>query len=115
MDEIEAAAEAARDTLPDLAEPVWQACESLRETTEWLINQNHRVRFSGAVPYLRAFARVLGGHVHLMSAVADKDGARRKVAAFYIQRLLPEHGSLLAQAQAGDQDLYALTPEEFAA
>ncbi|MEO9572396.1 MAG: acyl-CoA dehydrogenase [Tateyamaria sp.] len=115
MDEIEAAAEAARDSLPELAEPVWQACETLRETTEWLIKQDYRARFSGAVPYLRAFARVLGGHVHLMSAVADTAGARRKVAAFYIHRLLPEHSSLLAQTQAGDQDLYALTPEEFAA
>ncbi len=115
LDEIEAAAEAARDTLPDLAEPVWQASESLRETTEWLVKQDHRTRFAGAVPYLRAFARVLGGHVHLMSAVADADGARGKVAAFYIQRLLPEHGSLLAQTQAGDQDLFGMTPEEFAA
>jgi acyl-CoA dehydrogenase len=114
-DEIEATAEAARDAVPDLAEAVWQASESLRETTEWMINQNHRVRFSGAVPYLRAFARVLGGHVHLMSAVADTSGARRKVAKFYIHRLLPEHASLLTQAQAGDYDVYALTPEEFAA
>ena len=115
FDEIETAAEAARARHPDLAEAVWQASESLRETTEWLINQNHRVRFSGAVPYLRAFARVLGGHVHLMSAVADTDGARSKVAKFYIHRLLPEHASLLTQAQAGDYDVYALTPEEFAA
>ena len=115
FDEIEATAEAARDTLPDLAEAVWQASESLRETTEWMINQNHRVRFSGAVPYLRAFARVLGGHVHLMSAVADTGGARRKVARFYIKRLLPEHASLLTQAQAGDLDVFSLTPEEFAA
>ncbi|MEO0402440.1 MAG: acyl-CoA dehydrogenase [Pseudomonadota bacterium] len=115
LDEIEAAAEAARDTLPDLAELVWQASESLRETTEWMIDQNHRVRFAGAVPYLRAFARVLGGYVHLMSATADPNGARAKVARFYIQRILPEHASLLAHAQAGDYDVYALTPEEFAA
>jgi len=115
MDEIEAAAETARDVLPELAEAVWQSCETLRETTEWLIAQNHRVRFSGAVPYLRAFARVLGGHVHLKSALADTQGARRKVAEFYIARLLPEHASLLTQAQAGDYDVYALTPEEFAA
>ncbi|MEO0666349.1 MAG: acyl-CoA dehydrogenase [Pseudomonadota bacterium] len=115
MDEIEAAAEAARETLPDLAEPVWQACESLRETTEWMIAQNHRVRFAGAVPYLRAFARVLGGHIHLTSAMNDPKGPRAKVAQFYIQRLLPDHSSLLAQAQAGDYDVYALTPEEFAA
>ncbi|MCV3270661.1 acyl-CoA dehydrogenase [Roseobacter sinensis] len=115
MDEIEAAAEAARDVLPELAEPVWQASESLRETTEWMIRQDHRVRFAGAVPYLRAFARVLGGHIHLASALQDPKGPRAKVATFYIQRLLPDHNSLLAQAQAGDYDVYALTPEEFAA
>ncbi|WP_299648121.1 acyl-CoA dehydrogenase [uncultured Tateyamaria sp.] len=115
FDEIEAAAEVARGTFPKMAEAVWQASESLRETTEWMIAQNHRVRFSGAVPYLRAFARVLGGHVHLQSALHDQGGAREKVARFYIQRLLPEHDSLLAQAQAGDYDVYALTAEEFAA
>jgi hypothetical protein len=115
FDEIEAAAESARAVLPDLAELVWQASESLRETTEWMIEQNHRVRFSGAVPYLRAFARVLGAHVHLLSAVADKGGVREKVARFYIQRLLPEHSSLLVQAQSGDYDVFSLTSEEFAA
>lgn len=115
MDEIAEAAEAARATFPRLAESVWQANESLRETTEWMQNVNHRVRFSGAVPYLRAFARVLGGHIHLASALHDQGGAREKVARFYITRLLPEHVSLLTQAQAGDVDLYALTPEEFAA
>ena len=114
MDEVEASAEAARDTFPRMAEAVWQACESLRETTEWMIAQNHRVRFSGAVPYLRAFARVLGGHVHLLSALNDKGGPREKLARFYITRLLPEHASLLSQAQAGDVDIYSLTPEEFA-
>ncbi|MEM8578796.1 MAG: acyl-CoA dehydrogenase [Pseudomonadota bacterium] len=115
MDEIAEAAEAARETFPRLADAVWQANESLRETTEWMQGVNHRVRFSGAVPYLRAFARVLGGHIHLMSAVADRGGVREKVARFYITRLLPEHASLLTLAQAGDVDLYALTPEEFAA
>jgi len=114
FDEIEAAAEEARAVLPDLAEAVWQASESLRETTEWMIDQNHRVRFSGAVPYLRAFARVLGAHVHLTSAVADKGGVREKLARFYILRMLPENTSLLAQAQSGDYDVFSLTAEEFA-
>jgi hypothetical protein len=114
FDEIEAAAESARAVLPDLAEAVWQASESLRETTEWMIEQNHRVRFSGAVPYLRAFARVLGAHVHLTSAVADKGGVREKLARFYILRMLPETTGLLAQAQSGDYDVFSLTSEEFA-
>ena len=60
IDDIEARAEEARKTLPKLAEAVWSATESLRETTEWLVSQEVGDRFAGAVPYLRAFARVIG-------------------------------------------------------
>ena len=35
LDEVQAGAEAARATLPDLAGDVWNAAEALRETTEW--------------------------------------------------------------------------------
>lgn len=116
LDEVEALAEAARGTLPDLAEPVWQASESLREATEWLNAQTDmNIRFSGAVPYLRAFARVLGGYLHLKAALADQEGAREKLARFYIKRLLPEHAGLLAHAQAGSEDLFALSADELAA
>ena len=115
LEEIEADADAAKAKLPDLAEAVWQAAENLRETTEWMIGVNHRVRFAGAVPYLRAFARVLGARMHLMAALHDDQGHRAKLARFYITRLLPEHSALLTQARAGDFDVYALEPDEFAA
>ena len=116
LDEIEAHAEAARADLPELAEAVWQASESLRETTEWLVAQSDlQERFAGSVPFLRAFARVLGGHMHLKAAMSDRDGPREALARFYIQRLMPEHASLLAHAQAGSADLYALTADELAA
>ena len=116
IDEIEAHAEAARQVLPDLAEPVWQATETLREATEWLVAQGDMDdRFAGAVPYLRAFARVLGGHFHLMAAMADPEGPRMAVARFYITRLLPEHAALLAHAQSGSGGLYALSLDDLAA
>lgn len=116
LDEIEADAEAARETFPKMADAVWQASETLREATEWLTAQDDmNVRFAGAVPYLRAFARVLGGHLHLKAAMADQGGAREKLARFYIQRLLPEHAGLLTHAQAGADDLFALTVDELAA
>lgn len=116
LDEIEAHAEAARDVVPELAEPVWQATETLREATEWLTaQQDLNERFAGAVSYLRGFARVLGAHAHLMAAMADRGGAREKLARFYIQRLLPEHTGLLAEATIGAEDLYALTPDELVA
>jgi len=113
IDEIEEQAERGRISHPNMAESVWQACESLREATEWLVAQDTmNDRFAGAVPYLRAFARVLGGHFHLAAAMKDPGGPREKLARFYITRLLPEHASLLAHAQAGAEGVYALSLEE---
>jgi len=114
LDEVEAHAEAARDRLPDLAEPVWQAAETLREATEWMVAQEMEDRFAGAHPYLMGFARVLGGHYHLAAALAD-DGPRKRLAEVYIRRLLPEHAALLAEACAGAADLAALTPDDLLA
>ena len=117
LDEIEAQAETARADLPDLAEPVWQASETLREALEWMISQEDlNQRFAGSVPFLKAFARVLGGHFHLSAALAENaDGPRTKLARFYITRLLPEHTGLLAHATAGAGGLYALDIEDLSA
>ncbi|PXW68650.1 hypothetical protein C7964_103157 [Loktanella sp. PT4BL] len=115
LEEIEQGAEAAKATHPQLAEAVWQAAESLRETTEWLAAQDDlNARFAGAVPYLRAFARVLGGHVHLASAV-EGDASRARLATFYIKRMLPEHTGLLAHTREGATDLMAITADDLAA
>jgi hypothetical protein len=115
IDEIEAQAEGARAALPDLAGPVWQATESLREATDWMLAQPDMTeRFAGAMPYLRGFARVLGAHFHLRAAQAEGgDGPRTRLARFYVTRLLPEHAGHFAHACAGAGDLYALTPGDF--
>ena len=115
LEEIQKQAERARCILPDLAEPVWQSAETMREATEWLVSQGDmNDRFAGAVPYLRAFARVLGGHYHLSAAMADKDGPRAALARFYIDRMLPEHAALLAHARAGAEGLFALGIDDLA-
>ncbi|MCK0121210.1 acyl-CoA dehydrogenase [Loktanella sp. F6476L] len=115
LEEIQDITDATKKKFPNLAEAVWQAIENLRETTEWLVAQDDLTdRFAGAVPYLRAFARVLGGHAHLQAAVAG-DASRERLARFYINRLLPEHASLLAHTRTGSADLMAITPDDFAA
>ena len=113
LDEVQAGAEAARLTLPDLAGDVWTAAESLRETTEWMVAQDMEDRFAGSVPYLRAFARVLGGHLHLRAAMAD--AARQPLARVAIRRLMPEYIGLLAQAREGADGLFAVSPDDLAA
>ena len=114
LDEIEAKADAAKTTLPDLAKAVWNAAETLRETTEWLVEQDLTDRFAGAVPYLRAFARVLGGHAHLSAALAGDD-SRNRLATFYIKRMLPEHVGLLTHVREGAADLMAITADDLTA
>ncbi|MEM6659117.1 MAG: acyl-CoA dehydrogenase [Pseudomonadota bacterium] len=116
LDEIEDHAERVRARMPELAGPVWEATESLREATEWLVSQSEmNDRFSGASAYLHAFARVLGAHYHLVTALADPDGPRAKLARYYINAMLPEHVGLLAQAQNGADDLFALSADDLAA
>ena len=117
LDEVEQFTEASREACPALAEPLWDATENLRQTTEWMLAQDAlNARFAGAVPYLKAFARVLGGYVHLKAAMAEQGkGSRTKLATVYIARLLSEHVSLLSEARVGDSDLYALSADELAA
>ncbi len=111
LDEIQETAESARAAFPNMTSAVWSAAETLRETTEWLVARTDpNDRFAGAVPFLRAFARVLGAHYHLTSAVAEGcDGPRTRLARFYIKRMLPEHDALLRHVREGAADLYAVS------
>ena len=116
LQEVEEDARAAREALPDLAEQVWEAAETLREHTEWMIGQDMQDRFAGSVPYLKAFTRVLGAHYHLRAAFAEGAGSRHaKLAAVYIRRLLPQFAAALAEAREGAAGLYALSVEDLSA
>ncbi len=115
LDEIEATAESARNTLPDLAEPVWQAAETLREGLETLLDRPIPERQAGAMPFLRAFARLLGGYYHLSAAIARPSGPEARLARFYIARMLPEHQGLLAQVRAAPETVSEIRPEDLSA
>ena len=109
LDEVDQTAKDAGDQGASLL----AASGALREATEKLVAMEVNDRFAGAVPFLMAVARVLGGHFHLRAALADE--ARLKLARVFLNRLLPEAHSLLAQAAAGADDLYALSAEELSA
>ncbi len=117
LDEIEGFAEEARETQNELAEAVWNATETLREATEWMVRQgDFNERFAGCVPFLNGFARVLGAQYHLKAACEEgTEGPRTRLARFYINRLLPEHAAMLTHAMRGADDLYALTVEDLSA
>jgi len=108
IDGIRASAGAASAALPDLAAPVRQAAENLRAGLGVLLARPVPDRGGAAVPFLRAFARVLGGEAHLKAAAADP--ARAPLAGFYIRRLLPEVAALLAASGDDPATLAALGP-----
>lgn len=114
IDEIDAQAKNAPNAVQDLAQDVSTAAKTLREATKTLLSKQINDRFAVSVPYLRAFALILGGHYHLKAAIHDKEGSTRKaLARIMIKRVLPEYHALLAQLPLGADDLYALSSQDF--
>ena len=105
LDEILDGAKAAQATEPELAHQVWQAAETLREATLEMLDRDLPERFSGAVPYLMAVARVLGATFHALAAMR---GGNAALARVYINRILPHFTADLAAARAGLADLEAV-------
>jgi len=104
LDEIADGAKLAQAGHPQWANQLWQAAETLREATHALLERDLPVRFAGAVPYLTAFARVLGGLYHLRAAQAGGE-SHAALARVFMARVLPRHASDLAEAVAGLDDL----------
>jgi acyl-CoA dehydrogenase len=109
LDQIEAVAASS-----DLGAPLTRAVAELRQTTHDLIKLDLNDRFAGAVPYLGAFARVLGAQYHIKAAMAGP-APRVAMAKFFLARVLPEVSGMLAQAILGADDLYALSVDDLAA
>jgi len=92
LDEISATA--AGSARADLAAPVGEAARRFAAALDTLLARPPVDRGGVAVPFLHAFARLLGAGAHLKAAGADP--ARAPLAAFYIRRLLPRMDAGLA-------------------
>lgn len=108
LDEIADGAKAAQAAHPQMANQLWQAAETLREATQALLERDLPARFAGAVPYLTAFARVLGGLYHLRAVQAGGE-THLALARVFMARVLPRHASDLVEALAGVEDLAAIS------
>jgi acyl-CoA dehydrogenase len=108
LDEIADGAKAAQADHPQMANQLWQASEALREATHALLDRGLPERFAGALPYLTAFARVLGGLYHLRAALAGGE-SHKALACVFMARVLPRHAADLAEAVAGLDDLTGIS------
>ena len=93
----------------DLAAPMLEATETLRDVTATMLAQTTLDRAGAAVAYQRAFAQLLGAHFHLQAARADP--TRLPLAHFAITRLLPRHAAWAAEARQGSTGLFDLAPD----
>lgn len=107
----EVAAQAAASA-SDLAPHVFRAATAMEAALARMLALPAEDRNAGAVPFLDAFARLLGAHFHLRAADAA-GGARETLARIYMTRVLPQMEADLAGALAGVGDLDALPDEAF--
>jgi len=116
FDRIETEAVAAGETLADISAPLLAALSGLREATDHLLAANDpNESLAGATPYLEMFGMVIGGWVHLQSAVAAqtalKNGddaflsGRVGLARFYNTQILPQALGLLSAVTAPSTQL----------
>ena len=108
LDEIMDYARANSQLCPTRVEALWKAAETMSEATARLVEADMDVRNAAAVPYLSAFARVLGAYFHLKAAVAGGED-ETLLARIYIDRILPRYRSDLIEAAAGVADLDAIS------
>lgn len=113
LDEVMDEARRGHEVLPDQADDVFQAAEGLREALQKMLDAGMEDRFAGAVPFLTAFARVLGAGWHLRAARLGTD-QHKVLARVFIDRVLPRTASDLAEAKAGVEDLDALSEDMMA-
>ncbi|WBU64008.1 acyl-CoA dehydrogenase [Paracoccus aerodenitrificans] len=108
LDEIQDFARDNNQFNPARFEAVWTAAQTLSEATGKLVDMDLEDRFAAAVPYLAAFARVLGAYYHLRAAVSGGED-EAALARIYIDRILPRYAADLAEAEAGVADLNAVS------
>jgi alkylation response protein AidB-like acyl-CoA dehydrogenase len=108
---------------PDLGDEYPRAVAALRDATTWILEHganDPNDALAAATPYLRMFGLVVGGWVMARQAHAARrlgiddpyNEAKLTTARFYIEELLPQVHGLGGAITAGDDLLFALSPEQ---
>lgn len=77
-------------TKPIIAKNIKNARISLNNALDWMVSQNDlNDRYSGADPFLRAFALMLGANYMVKTLLITQQQDKIELANFYIKNLLP--------------------------
>ena len=96
----------------DLADSLRSAIESLRVTTQWLLEHRDDTNelLAGASPYCTMFGIVAGGWIMAESMLATSDdySDKRTTARFYLSQIVPTAAGLAPSVMAGSADLFTI-------
>tara|TARA_B100000925_G_scaffold32121_1_gene21320 strand:+ start:4615 stop:6327 length:1713 start_codon:yes stop_codon:yes gene_type:complete len=107
LQEIEDNEQFIKNTKPSVAKSIENARISLNNAIDWMISQNDlNDRYSGADPFLRAFALMLGGNYMLKTLLITEQEDKNELAHFYIKNLLPFCSIESSISTLGSNNLY---------
>jgi hypothetical protein len=107
LQEIEENEQFIKNTKPSVAKSIENARISLNNAIDWMISQNDlNDRYSGADPFLRAFALMLGGNYMLKTLLITEQEDKNELAHFYIKNLLPFCSIESSISTLGSNNLY---------
>ena len=107
LQEIEKNEQFIKTTKPSVAKSIENARISLNNAIDWMISQNDlNDRYSGADPFLRAFALMLGGNYMLKTLLITEQEDKNELAHFYIKNLLPFCSIESSISTLGSNNLY---------
>lgn len=116
------------EKLADFTGPLEAGLKDLTEATMWLMQNamaNPDNAGAGSVAYMHLFGHVAIGHMWLWIATVAQEkldagegdteylATKMKTGRYYMRRRMVETKSLLAEMQAGAEDVMALTADEF--
>ena len=107
LDEIKMNEQIINQKKSSVADYIENARISLTKATDWMISQNDlNDRYSGADPFLRAFALIIGANYMLKTLITTDQEDKIELANFYIKNLLPFCNVESSIATLGANNLY---------
>ena len=107
LDEIKMNEQIINQKKSSVADYIENARISLTKATDWMISQNDlNDRYSGADPFLRAFALIIGANYMLKTLITTDQDDKIELANFYIKNLLPFCNVESSIATLGANNLY---------
>ncbi len=107
LEEVKKNEEAIVSKHPEVAKKIKHARISLKKALDWMISKNDlNDRYSGADPFLRAFALIIGANYMIKTLLITDQDEKIELAYFFLKNLLPFCSIESSISMLGADNLY---------